>query len=129
MPISIEEFESRDRDDGPTNAERVLRFLARNEDKAFRAVEIAEATGVVENSVHPVLHRLEERGLVRHREPYWAVGDPDAVREATVFHSVAAHLDEEFGPERRSEWLAARAEGDGRENGCSVTDVEGEDDT
>jgi predicted AAA+ superfamily ATPase len=107
MPISIDEFESRDPDARRTNAERVLRFLADNRDKAYKAVEIANAADVDENSIHPVLNRLEERGLVRHREPYWAVGDLDAIREATVFHSTAAFLDEELGPENREEWLAA----------------------
>lgn len=107
MPISIDEFEAYDPDDGSTNAERVLRFLARNRDKAFKAAEIAERSGVNRNSIHPVLNRLEDRRLVRHREPYWAIGDLDAVRDAAVFHSTAAFLDDELGPERRDEWLAA----------------------
>lgn len=50
MPISIDEFESRDPEAPETNAERVVRFLARNRDKAYRAIEIAEATGISENS-------------------------------------------------------------------------------
>jgi hypothetical protein len=110
MPISIDEFESHDPGGQRTNAERVLRFLARNRDKAYRAVEIAEATGVNENSIHPVLNRLEERGLVRHREPYWAIGDLEAVRDAIVFHSASSALDEELGPESREEWLRAARE-------------------
>lgn len=128
MPISIDEFESRDPDEA-TNAERVLRFLARNGDQAYKAVEIAEATGVVENSIHAVLHRLAERGLVRHREPYWAIGDPEAVRDAAVFHSAAAHLDDELGPESREEWLAAaRAGQEGNASGDAGADDAGEDD-
>lgn len=105
MPISIDEFESHDPENRQTNAERVLRFLARNRDKAYRAIEIAEETEVNENSIHPVLNRLEERGLVRHREPYWAIGDLDAVHDAIVFHSTAEFLDDELGPESRDEWL------------------------
>jgi len=107
MPISIDEFESRDPDRRETNAERVVRFLARNRDRAYKAVEVAEATGVAENSIHPVLNRLEERGLVRHREPYWAIGDLDAVRDATMFSSTSEFLDETLGPESRDEWLTA----------------------
>lgn len=111
MPISIDEFDSHDPDAKETNAEQVLRFLARNRDKAYRAVEIAEVTGVAENSIHPVLRRLEERELVRHKEPYWAIGDLDAVRDAAEFRSAAAFLDDELGPESRAEWLdAARDE-------------------
>lgn len=112
MPISIDEFEAHDPDDARTNAQRVLDFLARNRDKAYKAVEIVEETGVDGNSIHPVLNRLEKRGLVRHREPYWALGDPGAVRDAEIFHSTAAFLDDEFGPESRDEWLTAAREGE-----------------
>lgn len=107
MPISIDEFESHDPENRETNAERVVRFLAQNRDKAYKAVEIAEATDVNENSIHPVLNRLEERGLVRHREPYWAIGDLEAVRDAMVFSSTAEFLDDALGPESRTEWLRA----------------------
>ncbi|GAA0510680.1 hypothetical protein SAMN04488066_10986 [Halorubrum aquaticum] len=110
MPIGIDEFDSRDPEDRDTNAERVVRFLVRNRDKAYKAAEIAEATEVSENSIHPVLNRLAERDLVRHREPYWAIGDLDAVREATTFASTAGFLDDELGPESRGEWLAAARE-------------------
>ncbi len=111
MPITIDEFESRGPGGRETNAERVVHFLARNRDKAYKAVEIVEATDVNENSIHAVLHRLEERGLVRHREPYWAIGDLDAVREAVIFGATAEHLDDELGPESRDEWLSAAREG------------------
>lgn len=107
MPISIDEFESRDSDDHETNAERVVQFLARNRDKAYKAIEIAAATDIDENSIHPVLNRLEERGLVRHRQPYWAIGDLDAVRNAMVLSSTTEFLDEALGPESREEWLDA----------------------
>jgi predicted ArsR family transcriptional regulator len=115
MPISIDEFESHDPEKHETNAERVVRFLARNRDKAYKAVEISEATGVDENSIHPVLNRLEERGLVRHREPYWAIGDLENVRDAMMFSSTAEFLDEALGPESREEWLnAARKDEESR---------------
>jgi hypothetical protein len=110
MPISIDEFESHDPGERQTNGERVVRFLARNRDKAYKAVEVAEATGVNENSIHPVLKRLEERQLVRHREPYWAIGDLDLVHDALVFRSTATTLDEELGTERREAWLRAARE-------------------
>ena len=110
MPISIDEFETHEPEEGMTNAERVLRFLARNDDRAYKAVEIAEATGVEENSIHPVLNRLKERGLVRHREPYWAVGDLDDVKDAVVFGSTVEFLDEELGTESREEWLKVAEE-------------------
>lgn len=103
MSISIDEFESHDSEAQPTNAERVVRFLAQNHEKAYKAVEIAEATGVTKNSIHPVLSRLEERGLVRHKEPYWAVGDIEAVQDAKVFSSTVEFFDDTLGSERRDE--------------------------
>jgi hypothetical protein len=112
MPITIDEFDRFDPNgSGPTNAERVIRFLVRNRENAYRATEIAAATEVTENSIHPTLNRLEERDLVRHKEPYWAIGDLDHVRDAFVFRSNAAFLDEELGSENRDEWLTAAEEG------------------
>lgn len=108
MPINIDEFEATDPSDAPeTNAERVGRFLLRHADKAFKAQEIADRTGVNSNSIHPVLRRLEERDLVRHKRPYWAVGDVDEVRAALAYHETAAFLDDQLGSESRDEWLAA----------------------
>jgi hypothetical protein len=107
VPISIDEFESHAPEEGVTNAEHVLRFLARNDDKAYKAIEIADAAGVDRNSIHPVLKRLREQGLVRHREPYWAAGDLDDIRDAVVFQSTAKFLDERLGSESREEWLNA----------------------
>ena len=105
MPIRIDAFEATD--DEPTNAERVVRFLLGNRDKAYRATEIADATEVDENSIHPVLNRLRDRDLVRHREPYWAIGDPDVVRDAYAFTSNASFLDDELGAESRQEWVSS----------------------
>ena len=112
MPISIDEFDSHDPGERATNAERVVRFLAANRDKAYRAAEIAEATEVNRNSIHPVLGRLETRGLVRHKEPYWTLGDPERVRSAFRLHSTTEFLDDKLGPESREEWLEAAAERD-----------------
>jgi hypothetical protein len=110
VPISIDEFESHDPEARATNAERVVRFLAENREKAYKAIEIAEATAVDENSIHSVLNRLEERGLVRHRKPYWAIGDVEMVQDATMFSSTAAFLDDTLGPESREDWLRAADE-------------------
>ena len=107
MPISIDEFEAGTADERRTNAERVLQFLVRNRDQAYKATEVAEATGVNPNSVHPVLRRLADRDLVRHREPYWAAGDLESIRDASLLGSISAFLDDELGTESRAEWLEA----------------------
>lgn len=112
MPISIDEFESRDSGERETNAERVVRFLSRNRDRAYKAIEIAEATDISENSIHPVLNRLEKRGLIRHREPYWAIGDLEDVRDAMILSSTSEFLDDSLGSESREVWLTAARDGE-----------------
>jgi len=110
MAIDRDEFEAADPSGDATNAERVGRFLLRHRDKAFKAREIAERTDVEENSIHPVLGRLLDRGLVRHKRPYWAVGDVDDVMSALAYHETVEFLDEELGSESRGEWLEAASE-------------------
>lgn len=69
MPIDIETFTEASADDliEVTNAEKVVRFLIRNYDKAFTPFEIPEGAGVKKNSIRTVLRRLEERDLMRHK--------------------------------------------------------------
>lgn len=94
----------------PTDAERVRRFLVQNRENAYKATVIADATGVAENSSHPTLNRLAARDLVRHKEPYWAIGDLEHGRNTFVFLPTAGFLNGELGSESRAEWPAA-AEG------------------
>ena len=100
MPISADEFDELEE---KTNSERVVEFLAENDDKAFKASEIVEATEVDSNSIHPVLKRLRGRELVRHKPPYWAIGDEEKVRAAYELHAVSSYLDDELGEEKRED--------------------------
>ncbi|WP_435183728.1 MarR family transcriptional regulator [Halobellus sp. EA9] len=106
MPIDIETFaEASDEElSEVTNAERVVRFLSRNDDKAFTPAEIADGAGVKRSSISTVLRRLRERDLVRHKGDYWAIGDEERVRDAFQFHRVTASLNERFGAEDAAEW-------------------------
>lgn len=81
MPITIDQFE-----DAPeevftfsegSQPYRVMHFLAEHPDQAFTQTEIHEATGINRNSVGVVLSRLDDRGLVRHKGRYWAIGEDD----------------------------------------------------
>lgn len=97
MPISQDEFRTID-PDGPTGLDlspdttqgSVFRFLLSNADRAFRQREIIEAVDVPEGSVGPTLKRLEERGLVEHRDRFWAVSDVEHAVAAAGLHSAAA---------------------------------------
>lgn len=106
MAIDIEEFENAPEEAlrSRSNPERVLEFLAANDDKAFKAVEIAEETGVDENSIGTVLKRLEDRDLVRHRGEYWAIGEPERLRSFERYRRATERLNDRYGTENRDEW-------------------------
>lgn len=112
VPIDIETFDRASEDElhEPTNGEKVVRFLVRESDKAFTPAEIAERAGVKKSSISTVLRRLEDRGLVRHKGDYWAIGDEETVRDAYDFHRVLEDLDERFGEEDLDEWRKHAAE-------------------
>lgn len=62
-----------------SNAQRILSYLLDNPRTGFTPSEIAEATGIPHGSVGPTLQRLHNRDLVRHKEPYWAIGTDERV--------------------------------------------------
>jgi hypothetical protein len=108
VPIDIETFERESGfDPGETNAERIVRFLARNDDRAFERGEIADATGIDPDAVSAVLSRLKDRDLVRHKPPYWAIGDQERLASATDFRRSLAALNETLGPEDMDAWREA----------------------
>ena len=109
MPIDIETFDSAPEDrlqhSGETNADRVMRFFATHSDQAFTQSEIRDATDVKAGSISVVLSRLEDRGLVRHKGKYWALGDADEVAAYTGFSESTRAANDRFGEEDMDEWL------------------------
>ncbi|WP_416841579.1 MarR family transcriptional regulator [Haloferax sp. DFSO52] len=109
MPIDIDAFESsppdRLQNSGETNAERVMRFLAAHPDKAFTQSEIRDATDVKAGSISVVLARLEDRGLVRHKGTFWALGKADEVAAYTDLLESTRAANEQLGEEDMDEWL------------------------
>jgi DNA-binding transcriptional ArsR family regulator len=78
MPVDFDEYDAANTDiewalDPESNAYAVLAFLPRNPETGHTPKEIHEATDVPRGSVGTTLKRLEDRGLLRHKEPYWAV--------------------------------------------------------
>lgn len=109
MPV---EFEPYDPDDGgprlelseDSNAYKILSFLAGHPETGFTPREVSEETDVPRNSVGVTLSRLEERDLVRHKEPYWAIGDDDRLASyAGMLHGTRAAA-ERFGDEDWGDW-------------------------
>lgn len=111
MSIDIERFERDDPEalEELTNAERVLACLARYDDRAWKQGEIAERTGIPRGSIGPVLSRLHERGLVRHKGEYWAITDDrERLSDALDLHRLTDRLDEQYGTEDRDKWVETR---------------------
>ena len=115
MPIDIETFDESSGEElsGLTNAEKVVRFLAENDDKAYTPAEISDRVDVKRNSLGTVLSRLEDRDLVRHKGDYWAIGDMETVRDAYEMHRIMGSLDERYGEEDLAEWREHAAEDKG----------------
>lgn len=89
----------------------MLSFLVRHDDKAWTQSEIAERTGVSRNSIGAVLSRLEDRELVRHKGEYWAITDDrERLRAAYDLHRLTERLDEQYGTERKSDWVGGKEE-------------------
>jgi len=114
MPISKDEFRSID-EDGPslpdlapdTTQGAVYRFLLEHADQAFRQREIVDAVDVPAGSVGPTLKRLEEYGLVEHRDQFWAIADAEhAVSSAGVHGAATADgIDGGFSDDDVEAWM------------------------
>ena len=109
MPIDIETFESSPADrlqhNKTTNADRVMQFLSANPDQAFTQSEIRDATDVNAGSISVVLSRLEDRGLVRHKGTYWALGEADNLAAYTSMAESTKTANDRLGEEDLEEWL------------------------
>lgn len=97
MPIDIERFESgEDFREQPTSL-RIVRFLLANDDRAYTRSEIADAIDATPETVGTNLTRLKDRGVVRHREPYWAFAqDRERALAALRARYDEAHLADVF---------------------------------
>jgi predicted ArsR family transcriptional regulator len=69
--IDIEEFENADADkfEERNDTERIVCFLDKHDDRAWKAATIADQLGLETDAVSAILSRLKERGLVRHKRP------------------------------------------------------------
>jgi predicted ArsR family transcriptional regulator len=104
--IDIEEFENADPDEFEerTDTERIVLFLDEHDDRAWKAATIAERLGLDTDAVSAILSRLKERGIVRHKRPYWAItDDQERLRAAYQLHQHHKSADEQYGEEHLEE--------------------------
>lgn len=114
MPISKDEFRSIDEDvpslpdlAPDTTQGAVYRFLLEQADQAFRQREMVDAVSVPEESVGPALKRLEEQGLVEHRDQFWTIADAGHAVTSAVLHGAATadDIDGGFSGEDVKAWM------------------------
>ena len=101
--IDIDEFENADDDEFEerNDTERIVLFLDENDDRAWKAATIAEQLELDTDAVSAILSRLKERGLVRHKRPYWAITDDrERLRSAYQLHRHHETADDQYGEER-----------------------------
>ncbi|MGZ0748579.1 MarR family transcriptional regulator [Haloparvum sp. AD34] len=101
--IDIEEFENADPEEFEerNDTERIVVFLHAHDDRAWKAATIAERLGLETDAVSAILSRLKERGLVRHKRPYWAItDDEERLQSAYRLHRHHETADEQYGEER-----------------------------
>ena len=85
--------------------DQVLGFLAANEDRAFKAREIASQIGIDEGAVSTALSRLKDRGLVEHKATYWAItDDTDRLEGYSGYERATALFNEQLGKENKESW-------------------------
>ena len=109
MPVDFEAYDPEGTDGGlritdGSNAYKILQFLSKRPESGFTPKEISEETDVPRGSVGTTLSRLKDRGLVRHKEPYWAIGEDDRLAAyGAMVHGINAAADR-FGDEDWGEW-------------------------
>lgn len=85
--------------------DQVLGFLVANENRAFKAREIASKIGIDEGAVSTALSRLKERDLVEHKATYWAItDDTERLEGYSGYERATALFNEQLGTEDRESW-------------------------
>ena len=85
--------------------DQVLGFLAANDDRAFKASEIASRIGVDEGASSTALSRLKNRGLVKHKARYWAVtDDTERLDGYGGYERATALFNDQLGAEDKESW-------------------------
>ncbi|TYL37214.1 MarR family transcriptional regulator [Natronococcus pandeyae] len=90
-----------------STTDHVLGFLAANDDRAFKAHEIARQTDLDDGAVSTALTRLKQRNLVEHKGRYWAITtDERRLDTYDGYARATALFNDRFGAEDREEWRA-----------------------
>ena len=85
--------------------DQIFGFLAANEDRAFKAREIASQIGLDEGAVSTALSRLKDRDLVEHKATYWAItDDTERLDGYSGYERATALFNQRLGTEDKESW-------------------------
>ena len=107
MSIDRDTFENTSEDElaALSVPDRVLGFLAANEDRAFEAAEIADRIDADAGAVSTALSRLKDRDLVEHKATYWAItDDADRLADYGGYERATALFNDRLGAEEKESW-------------------------
>lgn len=94
--------------EGSIDSELVVRILRVRGERAWKAADIVRRTGVNENSIHPVLSRLEARSSARNEAPRWTFTDDlDRLRRTDDIHRATRLFDGPYVEEDLDGWTKA----------------------
>ena len=113
MPISRDEFQRIDGGSSEldlsleTPLGSVYRFLLTHASHAFRQGEIVDTIELPQEEVESALTRLDQRGIVEHRGPFWAIADTEHAAASAGLHGIATVTDQDsgFSEEEVSTWM------------------------
>lgn len=107
MSIDRDTFENSSEDElaDLSVSDQVLGFLAANENRAFKAREIATQIDIDEGAVSTALSRLKDRGLVEHKATYWAVtDDAERLEGYSGYERATVLFNDRLGSEDKESW-------------------------
>lgn len=109
MPKEIDEFEDLQKRE-TTTSEKIIQLLITNQDKAYKRNEIAEKINEDKNTVRTNLSKLKEKGLLRHKKPYWTITqNKKRLYKALKTHYENEYLNEILGEENPEKWEQHKA--------------------
>jgi len=83
---------------------RVLAFLQKHADKAWRAAEVAKALRTDQYTIGAALRRLRGRGLIDKEGPYWFALSERESAQLQMALAVTRAANERWGPEDPADW-------------------------
>jgi hypothetical protein len=107
MSIDRDTFENTSEDEleDLSVPDQVLGFLAANQNRAFKAREVASQIGADEGAVSTALSRLKDRDLVEHKATYWAItDDTERLDGYSGYERATALFNKQLGTEDEESW-------------------------